>query len=154
MTHKQTEKLFLILLEAGNYEIKALADLVSGEGQLPGLQTFAFSLYPHIVKEDYRALWGFFFKGPNPIDGGSALMIWSPPRGSTAKYHHIVCAQLCPMDLIPVLRRSPGVGNGYLLQYPCLENSMDRGAWWAKVHGVTKSWARLSYWATRMHTCV
>ena len=36
--------------------------------------------------------------------------------------------------------RSPGVGNGNSLQYSCLENSMDRGAWWATVHGVTKSW--------------
>ena len=35
--------------------------------------------------------------------------------------------------------RSPGEGNGYPLQYTCLENSMDRGAWWAPVHGVTKS---------------
>ena len=35
--------------------------------------------------------------------------------------------------------RSPGEGNGNRLQYSCLENSMDRGAWWAKVHGVTKS---------------
>ena len=36
------------------------------------------------------------------------------------------------------LRRSPGEGNGNPLQYSCLENSMDRGAWWATVHGVTK----------------
>ena len=35
--------------------------------------------------------------------------------------------------------RSPGEGNGNLLQYRCLENAMDRGAWWATVHGVTKS---------------
>ena len=42
--------------------------------------------------------------------------------------------------LIPGSGRSPGVGNGTSLQYSCLENSMDRGAWWATVHGVTKSW--------------
>ena len=35
--------------------------------------------------------------------------------------------------------RSPGEGNGYQLQYSCLENSMDGGAWYATVHGVTKS---------------
>ena len=35
--------------------------------------------------------------------------------------------------------RSPGEGNGNPLQYSCLENSVDRGAWWAAVHGVTKS---------------
>ena len=40
--------------------------------------------------------------------------------------------------LIPGWGRSPGEGNGYLLQYSCLENSVDRGAWWATVYGVTK----------------
>ena len=45
--------------------------------------------------------------------------------------------------LIPGLGRFPGEGNGNLLQYICLENSMDRGAWWATVHGVTKSQIRL-----------
>ena len=39
---------------------------------------------------------------------------------------------------------SPGEGNGNPLQYSGLENSMDRGAWWAIVHGVTKSWSPLS----------
>ena len=41
---------------------------------------------------------------------------------------------------IPGLGRSPGVGNDNLLQYSCLENSMDRGAWQVTVHGVAKSW--------------
>ena len=36
-------------------------------------------------------------------------------------------------------KRSPGEGNGNALQYSCLENFMDRGAWWAAVHGVAKS---------------
>ena len=40
--------------------------------------------------------------------------------------------------------RSAGVGNGNPLQYSCLENSMDRGAWWATVHGVTKNRTCLS----------
>ena len=40
---------------------------------------------------------------------------------------------------IPRLGRSPGEGNGDPLQYSCLGNTMDREAWWAKVHGVTKS---------------
>ena len=39
---------------------------------------------------------------------------------------------------IPVLGRSPGEGNGNPLQYSCLENPMDRGAWWATVHGSQK----------------
>ena len=45
---------------------------------------------------------------------------------------------------IPGLGRSLGGGNGNPLQYSCLENLMDRGAWWAAVHGVAKSWMKLS----------
>ena len=40
--------------------------------------------------------------------------------------------------------RTPGGGHGNSLQYSCLENPMDRGAWWATVHGVTRSRTRLS----------
>ena len=46
--------------------------------------------------------------------------------------------------LIPGLGRSLGEGNGNPLQYSCLENPMDGGAWWATVHGVAKSRTRLS----------
>ena len=42
--------------------------------------------------------------------------------------------------LTPGLGRSPGEGNGYLLQNSFLDNCMDRGAWWATVHAITKSW--------------
>ena len=41
--------------------------------------------------------------------------------------------------LIPGLGRCPGEGDGYPLQYSCLENPMARGVWWAIVHGVTES---------------
>ena len=44
----------------------------------------------------------------------------------------------------PGLGRSPGEGNGNLLQDSCLENPMDRGAWWATAHGVKKSQAQFS----------
>ena len=43
---------------------------------------------------------------------------------------------------VPGLRRSPGEGNGNPLQYSCLENPMDRGAWQATVHRVTKIWTQ------------
>ena len=43
------------------------------------------------------------------------------------------------LGLIPWSGRSPGEGNGNALQCSCLENSMDRGTWWATVHGVAES---------------
>ena len=63
------------------------------------------------------------------------------PGGSEGK------ASACNMEdlgSIPGLGRSPGDGKGHPLQYSCLENSMDRGAWQITVHGVTKSQMRLS----------
>ena len=48
------------------------------------------------------------------------------------------------MDSIPESGRSPGGGHGNPLQYACPENPMDRGAWWATVHGVTRSRTRLN----------
>ena len=57
------------------------------------------------------------------------------------------------MGSIPRSGRSRGVGNGNPLQYSCLENSMDKGTWWATVHGVAKSQIRLSAHArARTHT--
>ena len=61
---------------------------------------------------------------------------WGFPGGSDGKE----CA--CNAgDLVSISGsgKSPGEGNGYPHQYSCLENSMDRGAWWTMVHGVTKS---------------
>ena len=57
--------------------------------------------------------------------------------------------------LIPGLGRFSGGGHGNPLQNPCLENSMDRGAWGATVHGVEKRRTRLSDWALRsVHMCM
>ncbi len=55
------------------------------------------------------------------------------------------------LGLIPGLGRSPGEGNGNPLQYSCLENPMDGGAWWATVHGVAKSRTRLSNFTFTFH---
>ena len=54
--------------------------------------------------------------------------------------------------LIPGSERSPGEGNGNPLQYSCLENPMDRGAYQATVHRVAKSWTRLKQLRTHTHT--
>ena len=56
------------------------------------------------------------------------------------------------LGLIPGLKNPSGDMNGYPLQYSCLENSMDRGAWWATVHGFTKSQTQLSDSHTHTHT--
>ena len=53
--------------------------------------------------------------------------------------------------LIPGSGRPPGEGNGNPLQYSCLENPMDRGAWQATVHGVTNSWTELSDYHFHFH---
>ena len=52
---------------------------------------------------------------------------------------------------IPWVRKIPGGGHGNLLQCSCLENPVDRGAWWATVHGVTKSWTWLSDFNSLLH---
>ena len=72
---------------------------------------------------------------------GDAIQTSHPPLSPSPPNFN-----LSPGDsvLIPGLGRFPGEANGNLLQYPCLENLMDTGAWWAAVHGVAKSWARLS----------
>ena len=74
---------------------------------------------------DYRLLKGF--------PGGSVVK--NPPANSGDTGY---------VSSIPGSGRSPGKGNGNPLQYSCLGNSVDRGAWRATVHGVTKSQTRLS----------
>ena len=56
------------------------------------------------------------------------------------------------MAWIPRSGKSPGGGPGNPLQYSCLENPMDRGTWWATVHGVTKSLTRLKQLSEHTHT--
>ena len=74
------------------------------------------------------------------------------PAGSDSKENACNAGDLA---LIPGLGRSPGEGNGYLLQYPGLENSMDREAWRATVHGVAKSWTlRLTFTFLHPRDCV
>ena len=75
------------------------------------------------------------------LDAMVFVFLWGLPGGSNGK------ASACSvgdLGLIPGLGRSPGEGNGNPLQYSCLENPMDGGAWWVTVHGVAKSWTRLS----------
>ena len=57
--------------------------------------------------------------------------------------------QVVDLSSIPGSRRSPGEGNGNPFQYSCLENSMDRGAWWATVDGVARA-----HTLTYKYTCI
>ena len=59
------------------------------------------------------------------------------PGGSDSK---VSACNAGDLGSIPGSGRSPGEGNGNPLQYSCLDNSMNGGAWWATVHGVAKSW--------------
>ena len=63
------------------------------------------------------------------------------PGGSDGK--ESVC-NAGDLGLIPGSGRSPAEGNGNLIQYTCLENYMDKGAWWARVHGAALSLIGLS----------
>ena len=72
------------------------------------------------------------------------------PGGSDGKAAAYNAGNAMQPGLILVSGRSPEEGNGNPLQYSCLENSMYRGAWWATVHGVPKSWTQLS----DEHTCI
>ena len=59
-----------------------------------------------------------------------ALVVKNPPANA---------GDIGDMGLIPGLGKSPGVGNGNSLQHSCMENPMDRGAWWTTVHGIAES---------------
>ena len=65
--------------------------------------------------------------------------ILSFSHGSVIENSHANAGDVGDEGVIPGSGRTPGGGNGNPLQYPCLENPMDREAWWATVHGVTKS---------------
>ena len=67
------------------------------------------------------------------MDVGASLVVL------VAKYSPANAGDIRDVGLTPRSGRSPGEGNGNPLQYSCLENPMGGGAWWATVHGVTKS---------------
>ena len=72
--------------------------------------------------------------------GGELMITLGFPDGSDGK--ESACNAGEP-GLVPGLGRSPGEGHGHSLQYSCLENPMDREAWQAMVHLVSKSWTQL-----------
>ena len=76
-----------------------------------------------------------------PVEGvlGSDAELQGYPGGPMVKNLSANVGDARDVGSIPGLGKSPGRGHGDPLQYSCLENSMDRGAWWATIHGVTES---------------
>ena len=98
-------------------------------------------------KEESLCLW-VLVPGGYPVPCRSSSCIWPQvrvtgdfPGGSDGKASAYNAGDL---GSIPGSGRSPGEGSGNPLQFSCQENPMDGGAWWATVHGVAKSWTRLS----------
>ena len=89
----------------------------------------------------------FFYDHPCKSQAENNIELLHFPGGASGKESTCWCRRRKRHGL----GRSPGVGNGNSFQYSCLENSMDRGAWWAIVHGVAKSQTGLNDW-THTHT--
>ena len=78
----------------------------------------------------------------------SLKLSWGLPSGSVVKKSPANAGDVRNTGSIPVLERSPGGGHGKPLQYSCLGNPMDREAWWATVHRLTKNQIRLKRFST------
>ena len=112
----------------------------SGWTQVVGFREILFLLFK--IKEFASFFYANGHESERKIMMGEWENCWSIwcslvfPGGSDGKDSTCSAGDL---GLIPGSGQSPGAGHGNPLQYSCLENSMDRGAWWATVHGVTKS---------------
>ena len=82
----------------------------------------------------------------------SNTLIWGFPDGTNGKESACQCRIPKRQGFDPWVGKIPKRRNGHLLQYSCLENPMDRGAWWAAVHRVAKSQTRLKQLS--MYTCI
>ena len=91
-----------------------------------------------------------WFSSDNTLHPFYFVVILGFPCGASGKEFICQCRRHRDGGFIPGSRRPPGVGNGNPLQYSCLENPMDRGAWQVTVHGVAKSQTQLS---THTRTC-
>ena len=106
---------------------------------------------------------GFTKSRPEIIDPALYGPSWTPtllrctrlfPGGSVSKESACNAGDSGDAGSIPGLGGAPKEGNGNPLQYCCLENPMDKGAWWVTVHGVTKSWTQLSTTLVCMYKAV
>ncbi|KAM9700771.1 centromere protein P isoform 2-T2 [Dama dama] len=114
-----------IIMEPTEYS--ELSQFVSRAEEKRDLLMFFRSLRCFVEWCDYRKRTFKHFKAP---------LVMKNPSANAGEVRHT--------GLIPGLGRSPGGGHTNPLQYSCVENLVDRGAWQATVHGVAKSWTRLS----------
>ena len=120
------------------------AGLIPGPGRSPGEGDGNPLQYSCLENPMHRGVWQAIVNGVTKSQrrlSDFTLLINGLPRWLSGKGS---AHQAGDVGLIPGSGRSPGEGNGNPLQYSCLENSMERGAWWATVRGVTKSQTRLS----------
>ena len=89
---------------------------------------------------------------PHGLQPTRLLRPWDFPGKNTGVGYHFRLQEIFPLlnACLSNFNLSRG-GNGTPLQYSCLENPMDRGAWWAAVHGVAKCWTRRSNFTFTFH---
>ena len=87
-------------------------------------------------------MWTWSGEGEGGTNWGIRIDNWGFPGAAIGEGSACTAEDAGDTGLISGLIRSPGGGNGNPLQYSCLGNSTGRGAWWAAVHRVTKSWTQ------------
>ena len=125
----------LTVLKAGKSKIKVPRWSLSGEGRLLVQSQHLCAVSPGVERAKYLSKTSFI----------RALILFRASRvGLVVKNPTVNAGDVRDTGSVPGLRRSHGGRHVKPLQYCCLENPMDRGAWWATVHGVARSQIGLS----------
>ena len=139
----------------GSHECKILSGtslgedcwlMVSGNRETREPESFIFELevkgtedkkkFPKIQTQGHYSLYSFYTL---LFENNTGINLLGFPGGAVVKNSPANAGDTGDASSIPGLGLSPGIGNGNPFQYSCLENSMDRGAWQATVHGVSKN---------------
>ena len=116
----------------------------------------SFSIWLSDVRQVAQPLWcHFFIYKMRYYLQLLQICVWTRQRAWASLVAQTVknLPVIWDLGLIPGLGRSPGGAQGNLLQHSCLENPMDRGAWWAVFQRVAKSWTRLKWLSTHILVC-
>ena len=98
---------------------------------------FSFSFFSYIFKVGYHSTKN------RSLSTSWVAAPWTSLVAQMVKNLPANAGDAGDMSSVPGLDRSPREGNGNSLQYSCLGNPMDRGAWWANIHKVAKTWTQL-----------